>query len=819
MSPFTRRRFLKGTAGGAAAAAAAPLLGRPPEAFAAVQCPHPVPVVHENNCVAALPGDSGTWPFQLTGHNSAVSGFATRTSVDVGEPIELRLVSFQSGVTSVRLEVYRLGHYGGRGGRLVAPASTVNGLGAADLTQDWFEPAERIFGLRRAVVDDWTAATIPAQSVTGVYLVKVKSTSGTDLHHIPFVVRNDGRARDMLVVMPTNNWQAYNNWTGKSFYNYNSNGPSVGPPGNDSFHGPVTVAGSRGGRSRAVKSSFDRPWANVGADYNWVLRTEFPLIFWLERMGYDVQYTDDVALHFASQSQLSPPTTKTLVIAGHSEYWTKGMRDNVEAARNAGTNVASFSANTAYWQVRYENAAGTAAATSQADARTIVCFKTVEGRNDEPDAATGGTFGVNDYGPGNQSQGAATSALGADRIARTTGDHPEFATTTFRDTGAPAGDSTAPDDDQRGHGRVGPNRPENGLFGVMFVGDDDTGAYPLHVPAGGGNGGEFRDHPLWRRCNIPADGNVGQKIVGWEWDAVPSATTGPYAAYKSSQPAGVKRLSETTPTGSGPIGYLQDHGRIYRRNPNHDPPGDQPPHVHAVTYEHPSGALVFASGTMQWSWGLGPHFREVGDSATYLDPPADLSTQAIQQATYNLFVDGGIKPHTPEGVTADPEPPPPPPPPAPEQPMPQQPAQQPQQPAQQPQPPAPPRDLKAPRVRLTPARVRLTRDGKARIRITAPSDEGGPISGRLELNTVNAVRKSLRLRPRKLYLGSKPYRIPPGRTVTLEFRLSAANRRLLARLGRLRLNAKGTARDAAGNVGTVITRLDILPPPPTRRRR
>ena len=32
------------------------------------------------------------------------------------------------------------------------------------------------------------------------------------------------------------------------------------------------------------------------------------------------------------------------------------MRDNVEAARDAGTNIASFSANTAYWQVRFEDA-------------------------------------------------------------------------------------------------------------------------------------------------------------------------------------------------------------------------------------------------------------------------------------------------------------------------------------------------------------------------------------------------------------------------------------------------------------------------------
>ncbi len=38
--------------------------------------------------------------------------------------------------------------------------------------------------------------------------------------------------------------------------------------------------------------SFDRPYNTYIADYGWVLRAEFPAIFWFERHGYDVAYTE-----------------------------------------------------------------------------------------------------------------------------------------------------------------------------------------------------------------------------------------------------------------------------------------------------------------------------------------------------------------------------------------------------------------------------------------------------------------------------------------------------------------------------------------------
>jgi len=133
-------------------------------------------------------------------------------------------------------------------------------------------------------------------------------------------------------------YQAYNNWGGTSLYNNNTN-KSV-------YTGP-----------HAVKVSFDRPFnpgdGNGAGHYFWF---EYPFVRWAESQGYDMTYITDVDTH----TNVNPLTNhKAYFSVGHDEYWSKGMRDNVQAAINAGVNVAFFSANSAYWQIRFEpNAAG-----------------------------------------------------------------------------------------------------------------------------------------------------------------------------------------------------------------------------------------------------------------------------------------------------------------------------------------------------------------------------------------------------------------------------------------------------------------------------
>ena len=39
--------------------------------------------------------------------------------------------------------------------------------------------------------------------------------------------------------------------------------------------------------------------------------------------------------------------------SGHDEYWSAGQRSNVEAAREAGVNLAFFSGNEIFWKTRW----------------------------------------------------------------------------------------------------------------------------------------------------------------------------------------------------------------------------------------------------------------------------------------------------------------------------------------------------------------------------------------------------------------------------------------------------------------------------------
>jgi YD repeat-containing protein len=560
-----------------ALAAVVGILGMAPGAHAAVTCPNANPVVNENQC------KTGTSSWQVNNYSPDLGGFPTKTSVNLGENVVLKIgrnaPTFPS--MSATVDVYRMGWYNGLGGRLVYTANNVT------INNDFTcLPMDATTG--KVDCGNWSpTTTIPGSALpaSGVYLAKVTAFNGQQTH-VVFTVRDDGRASRLLYMLPMSTYQAYNVFGGKSLY-YGVSGPD-----------------SVSGTSRAVKVSFNRPLDRAGNEHDWFFGPDFNLLQWIERQGYDVAYTDDVRV---AQDPTSIRQHNTFVISGHSEYWTRELFNAVKSARDLGVNIASFSANTAYWKVRLED-----------NGQTLVCYKTVEGGG-----STGsGQISANDWGPDGL-QGTADDALGADGVAGTADDHPENATTTFRDNGAPPGDPTAPP-----AGRVGPDMPENQLFGEMYVGDNDARTFPVTVPPANASD-EFAGDRFWRNTGISTNTttNIGD-YVNWEWDTIPTQSQ-----YTSRQPSGVKRLTSTNVQTASDNSWIQDEGRARATTP---PPG-QPGTVGAVKYTASSGALVFATGTMHWSFGL----TEDADSR-------------IQQATYNILSDMGAQPATPDGITVDP---------------------------------------------------------------------------------------------------------------------------------------------------------------------
>jgi YD repeat-containing protein len=559
----------------------------PHAAQADVSCPSDVPVVHENNCTG-----SGSDGWRLVEYSPDVAGFATRTSVNLGENVTLKLGRVSTAAAaSVRVDVYRMGYYGNTGGRLITAASSssvavnnlFSGCSATNTTT----------GLKSC--SGWASSyTIPGPALpaSGVYTVKLTTPGGLE-NTITFVVRDDTRVpdADILFAVPTATYEAYNDWGGAS--------------GGKSLYFDTGGSGKTiSGTQRAVKVSFDRP-LNDPRQGNRFIGPDFYLIQWLEKQGYDVAYTEDVAIH---QNPAQLKKARIAMVSGHSEYWSLEQMNGYLAARDAGVNIASFSGNTAYWKVRYEDGG-----------RTLVCYKTVEGSG----SSGSGQDGANDWGPDGK-LGTADDALGLDQKAGTADDHPENSTTTFRDNGAPPGDPNAPEG-----GRVGPDMPENQLLGNMYYGAElQAGAYPLQIPAS--SGGNYAGDRIWRNTGIPTGSTttIGTNLMGWEWDAIPTQ-----AQYLSRQPAGVKPLTSTTvPLGQN-VDWIQDEGRIYAKTP---PPG-QCACGQAVKYTAKSGALVFAAGTNDWANGL----------ATNPD-------SRIIQATYNILSDMTVQPWTPVELTLDP---------------------------------------------------------------------------------------------------------------------------------------------------------------------
>ncbi|GAA2648623.1 hypothetical protein GCM10010412_013070 [Nonomuraea recticatena] len=152
-------------------------------------------------------------------------------------------------------------------------------------------------------------------------------------NEVHFVVREAEPTAPILVSVPFTTWQAYNR---------------AGEPDQSVYWTESPT--------RASTVSFDRPGGGPPPE-----RWEEGLTRWLRPAGYEVAYCSNLDLHdglgLLSRHRL-------LVVNGHDEYWSAGMRDAVEEFVRRGGNVAFFSGNTAWWQIRLEDGG-----------RTMVCHR------------------------------------------------------------------------------------------------------------------------------------------------------------------------------------------------------------------------------------------------------------------------------------------------------------------------------------------------------------------------------------------------------------------------------------------------------------
>jgi uncharacterized protein YaiE (UPF0345 family) len=372
----------------------------------------------------------GTTDWKISSLNQArteIEGYADATSINKGETINFKVSLAQSG--QYQIDVYRLGYYGGAGGRLITSISGLNG----------FTQANPIINpVTRLAEYPWdTSYTLQTDSnwTSGLYFAKLTDSKTGKQNYIQFTVRDDNRPADIGFQDAINTAAAYNNKGGFSTYDFNSNG------------------------ARAYQVSFDRPFQyslDAAEQFNNTLTWEYNMTRWLESQGYDISYYTNLDV---STNPLKLYSTKTFLSVGHDEYWTMEQRNNVEQARDNGINLAFFSANTAYWQVRYDPSS------SGQSNRVMTIYKDNSG------------IGINPS---------------IDPIAQT---NPTVATTLFRSSQV--------------------NRPENSLLGVGYIGDiGSEGVY---------NGFDYvvsnASDPYYAYTGLQ-NGDILTGLVGYEYDGL-----------------------------------------------------------------------------------------------------------------------------------------------------------------------------------------------------------------------------------------------------------------------------------------------------------
>ncbi|HEU5117946.1 MAG TPA: N,N-dimethylformamidase beta subunit family domain-containing protein [Isosphaeraceae bacterium] len=259
----------------------------------------------------------------------AIEGFCSRTSVRPGE----RLSIFISTDPPARYQVdfYRMGYYGGKGGRQVHTIGPRDGQvqktpsdGSKNLIECRWEPS---FDLE-----------IPRDWLSGVYLGKLSNLDSGDQAYVVFLVRDD-RPADLIFQCSDLTWQAYNRWPGwRSLYDWEGNRWHTSVGADVGFDRPYSVY------YNGLPSGFN-PLTNGSGEF---LLWEHPLSFWLEREGYDVTYISNLDTHTDPDGLLR---AKGFLSVGHDEYWTQAMFDNVRRARDAGVNLAFLSGNSVYHRI------------------------------------------------------------------------------------------------------------------------------------------------------------------------------------------------------------------------------------------------------------------------------------------------------------------------------------------------------------------------------------------------------------------------------------------------------------------------------------
>jgi fibronectin type 3 domain-containing protein len=308
------------------------------------------PVTNKVACENTKPGDPPSdWQIEGVGDPS-IQGFATSMSVNVGQAVYFKI---KTPASSYHIDILRLGYYGGDGARKIAS----NIQPSANLPQ---AQPNCLTDSSTGLIDcgNWGVSaswSVPADAVSGLYVAHLVRDDTGGESQIFFVVRDDSSHSDVVLKTSDATWEAYNAYGGNSLYTCTVSCPSGNPAG----------------YKAAYAVSYNRPFDGTLATDNGLsdpFYAEYQLIRFLERNGYDLSY---VSQHDVESNPGLLQNHKVFISSGHDEYWSAGERQGVEAARDAGVNLAFFSGNEVFWKTRWASSSDG----SSTSYRTLVTYK------------------------------------------------------------------------------------------------------------------------------------------------------------------------------------------------------------------------------------------------------------------------------------------------------------------------------------------------------------------------------------------------------------------------------------------------------------
>ncbi len=389
------------------------------------------PAVNPVACENTLPGTpQPNWDIGGSGDPS-IQGFATDISVNQGTTANFKINTTASSYT---ITIFRMGYYQGNGARQVATVTPSAPLPQVQPACRTDAPTGLIDCGNWAVSASWA---VPSTAVSGIYFALLHRLDTNAFSHVFFVVRSDASHSDLIYETSDTTWQAYNQWGGNSLYQ-------------------GTAPSSDG---RAYKVSYNRPFnTRTCCVSDFVFASEYPMVRFLEANGYDVSYMSGVD---GDRHGDLIKNHKVFLSVGHDEYWSGNQRQNVEAARAAGVDLAFFSGNESFWKVRWENSIDGSATPF----RTLVTYKEtkLEAQIDPQDPPTW--------------------------------------TGTWRDpTWSPPADG---------------GRPENAMTGTIFM--VNSGSAAITVPS------TYSKLRFWRNTSVATLGTnqtatLSTNTLGYEWD-------------------------------------------------------------------------------------------------------------------------------------------------------------------------------------------------------------------------------------------------------------------------------------------------------------